>query len=382
MAEFEVCELEGMRWVQIRLRDETIRAEAGKSLDFTGTLAPNAGELNLLGGTLDFTAAVTNSAGGRINGRGTLDFGGGLTNAGKMQFTGGATDIYGSVNFTGGEMINSGGANIVTFYGNVTHNGDEIRTSPTNTTVFFGNLTGAGPFTGTGAVRFEGTFMPGNSPAVVPVEGDLQFGTDSRLVMELGGKIAVVKSQIHAGGRGKGTIKGNAQQRGVQLVKSADEAKKVAEAILGKTLVTIQTGEEGKTVNQVLIEEGCDIKRELYLSLLMDRAISRVTIVASTEGGMDIEKVVHEQPEKIIKVAIDPVAGYQPFHGRRIAFALGLEGIEISDKATQRDGAACYGAIGVGGTKMKIHKAALRRLFESNDAQLDAETIYELGKTI
>jgi T5SS/PEP-CTERM-associated repeat protein len=183
----------------------TIRVDADKSLFFTGAPAPNAGELNLQGGTLDFTAAATNAATGRINGRGTLNFDGGLTNQGRMQFSGGPTDIYGNVTFTGGagggEMINSGGANVVTFYGNVTHNGDEIRTSPTNTTVFFGNVTGAGPFTGTGAVRFEGTFTPGNSPAAVSVEGDLQLGADSRLVMELGGTSAGIQyDQLHIGG--------------------------------------------------------------------------------------------------------------------------------------------------------------------------------------
>src|SRR4029453_7086343 len=127
---------------------------------------------------------------------------GGLANQGKMQFSGGPTDIYGNVSFTGGagggEMINSGSGNVVTFYGNVTNNGDEIRTSPTNTTVFFGNVTGAGTFTGTGAVRFEGSFMPGNSPAAVSAEGDLELGADSRLVMEIGGTIAGAQyDQLH-----------------------------------------------------------------------------------------------------------------------------------------------------------------------------------------
>src|SRR4029453_19340869 len=118
---------------------------------------------------------------------------GGLANQGKMQFSGGPTDIYGNVSFTGGagggEMINSGSGNVVTFYGNVTHNGDEIRTSPTNTTVFFGNVSGAGAYTGTGAVRFEGSFMPGNSPGRVTLEGDMQLGAASRLMIELKGTI-------------------------------------------------------------------------------------------------------------------------------------------------------------------------------------------------
>jgi succinyl-CoA synthetase beta subunit len=146
----------------------------------------------------------------------------------------------------------------------------------------------------------------------------------------LPGPVYVVKSQIHAGGRGKGRFTHDPDGKGgVRVVRSVDDVGAQAEAMLGRILVTKQTGPAGKEVKRVFIEEGCDIKRELYLSLLMDRAISRVTIVASTEGGMDIEKVAHEQPEKIIKVAIDPVAGYQPFHGRRIAFALGLEGKQI-----------------------------------------------------
>ena len=148
---------------------------------------------------------------------------------------------------------------------------------------------------------------------------------------KLPGPVYVVKSQIHAGGRGKGRFKNDPDGKGgVRVVKSVDDVGTQAAAMLGQVLVTKQTGAAGKEVKRVFIEEGCDIKRELYLSLLMDRATSRVTIVASTEGGMDIEKVAHEQPEKIIKVAIDPVAGYQQFHGRQVAFALGLEGKQIN----------------------------------------------------
>jgi succinyl-CoA synthetase beta subunit len=150
---------------------------------------------------------------------------------------------------------------------------------------------------------------------------------------ELGGKIAVVKSQIHAGGRGKGTIKDNAQQRGVQLVKSADEAKKVAGAILGKTLVTIQTGDEGKTVNQVLIEEGCDIARELYLGILLDRAKAKPVLMASNEGGMDIEKVAHETPEKIFKEWFDPAIGLEAFQVRKLCKKLNLSGPSLKSAA-------------------------------------------------
>jgi succinyl-CoA synthetase beta subunit len=147
---------------------------------------------------------------------------------------------------------------------------------------------------------------------------------------KLPGPVYVVKSQIHAGGRGKGRFKHDPDGKGgVRVVKSVEEVGTQAEAMLGKILVTKQTGPAGKEVKRVFIEEGCDIRREMYLSLLMDRATSRLTIVASTEGGMDIEKVAHEHPEKIIKVAIDPVAGYQQFHGRRVAFALGLEDKQV-----------------------------------------------------
>jgi len=182
-----------------------VRATGDQRLVFGGASNANSGRLELVGGTMEFASALNNAATGLISGRGALFFNGGLINQGKMQFSGGPTDIYGNVSFTGGagggEMINSGGANVVTFYGNVTHNGDEIRTSPTNTTVFFGDVTGAGPFTGTGAVRFEGTFAPGNSPATVEVEGDLQLGPASRLALELAGTNAGQQyDQLHVGG--------------------------------------------------------------------------------------------------------------------------------------------------------------------------------------
>ncbi len=148
---------------------------------------------------------------------------------------------------------------------------------------------------------------------------------------KLPGPVYVVKSQIHAGGRGAGRFKSDPNGKGgVRVVKSVDDVGTQAGAMLGQILVTKQTGEAGKEVKRVYIEEGVDIKRELYLSLLMDRATSKVTIIASTEGGMSIEDVAHEHPEKIIKVAIDPVAGYQQFHGRKIAFGLGLEGKQVA----------------------------------------------------
>jgi succinyl-CoA synthetase beta subunit len=158
----------------------------------------------------------------------------------------------------------------------------------------------------------------------VPVpRGEVAFSVDEALAgaKKLGGPVWVVKAQIHAGGRGKAG--------GVKLAKSIDEVKTHASEILGKTLVTHQTGPGGKQVQRLYIEEGCDIGRELYVSALVDRATGRVAIMASTEGGMDIEEVAAKTPEKILTVRIDPAAGYQPFHGRRLGFALGLKDKQI-----------------------------------------------------
>ena len=147
---------------------------------------------------------------------------------------------------------------------------------------------------------------------------------------ELGGPLAVVKSQIHAGGRGKGTTKENPQQRGVQLVRSADEAKKVAGNLLGKTLVTIQTGPEGKTVNRVFVEEGCKIARELYLGIVLDRAAARPVLMVSSEGGVEIEKVAAETPHLIHKEHFDPHAGLQPYQIRKLCYRLGIKGASVA----------------------------------------------------
>jgi succinyl-CoA synthetase beta subunit len=147
---------------------------------------------------------------------------------------------------------------------------------------------------------------------------------------ELGGPLAVVKSQIHAGGRGKGTTKENPQQRGVQLVRSADEAKKVATNLLGKTLVTIQTGPEGKTVNRVFVEEGCKIARELYLGIVLDRAAARPVLMVSSEGGVEIEKVAAETPHLIYKEHFDPHAGLYPYQVRKLCFRLGIKGASVA----------------------------------------------------
>ena len=151
---------------------------------------------------------------------------------------------------------------------------------------------------------------------------------------KLGGKIAVVKSQIHAGGRGKGTFKENADQHGVQLVKSAEEAAAAAKNMLGNHLVTIQTGPEGKKVNQVLVEAGCDIDRELYLGIVLDRADKKPVLMCSQEGGMDIEKVAHETPEKIFKEHFDPAQGIESYQVRNLCKKLGIEGksVRVADK--------------------------------------------------
>ncbi|WP_176248080.1 ADP-forming succinate--CoA ligase subunit beta [Sulfitobacter sp. HGT1] len=148
---------------------------------------------------------------------------------------------------------------------------------------------------------------------------------------EMDGPLWVVKAQIHAGGRGKGSFKeaDAGDKGGVRLTKSVEEAAEEAKKMLGRTLVTHQTGPAGKQVNRIYIEDGSGIETELYLALLVDRQTSRVGFVCSTEGGMDIEEVAASTPEKIISFSVDPATGYQAFHGRRIAFTLGLEGKQV-----------------------------------------------------
>jgi succinyl-CoA synthetase beta subunit len=139
---------------------------------------------------------------------------------------------------------------------------------------------------------------------------------------KLGGSIWVVKAQIHACGRGKGG--------GVKVSKSLDEVRENAKRMIGMNLVTHQTGPKGKLVKRIYIESGCNIRRELYLGMRVDRATSRITVMASSEGGVEIEEVAAKHPEKIIKVAVDPATGIQPFHARKIAFGLGLEGNQVA----------------------------------------------------
>src|SRR3954454_15720527 len=145
---------------------------------------------------------------------------------------------------------------------------------------------------------------------------------------KLPGPLWVVKAQIHAGGRGKGKFKelGEGAKGGVRLAHSVDEVREHAAEMLGKTLVTVQTGPHGKQVQRLYIPDGVDIAKEFYLALLVDRETGRPAIVASTEGGMDIETVAHETPEKIRTITVDPATGLMPHHGREVAAALGLTG--------------------------------------------------------
>ena len=160
-------------------------------------------------------------------------------------------------------------------------------------------------------------------------EGRIVLSADEakRAASELEGPLWVIKAQIHAGGRGKGNfIEADAGSNGgVRLAHSVEEAEKEAKAMLGRTLVTKQTGPVGKMVNRIYIEDGSGIEKEFYLAILVDRQSSRISFVASTEGGMDIEEVAESNPEKILSFSVDPATGYQGYHGRRIAFNLGLD---------------------------------------------------------
>lgn len=228
---------------------------------------------------------------------------------------------------------------------------------------------------------------------------------------QLPGPLYVVKSQIHAGGRGKGKFKelGPDAKGGVRLAKTLEEVEAHAKDMLGNTLVTIQTGEAGKQVNRLYITDGADIKQEFYLALLVDRATSRIAVVASTEGGMDIETVAHNTPDKIHTITIDPATGLQPHHGRSVAAALELEG-DLAKQASKvlaglynaflatdaeqieiNPLAVCEGAngdellvldakLGFDGNAMFRHKdiAELRDLTEEDPAEVEASE-YDLA---
>jgi succinyl-CoA synthetase beta subunit len=167
-----------------------------------------------------------------------------------------------------------------------------------------------------------GIAVPKNIMAKTADEAAAAFST-------LGGPIAVVKSQIHAGGRGKGRFKEHPDQPGVVLVKSADATRENAARMLGSTLVTIQTGAEGKQVQTLLVEAGLNIARELYLGVVIDREVGKPVLIVSTEGGMNIEDVAEHSPEKILQEHFDPDAGLFPYQARKLAFALGLEGSAV-----------------------------------------------------
>ncbi len=228
---------------------------------------------------------------------------------------------------------------------------------------------------------------------------------------QLPGPLYVVKSQIHAGGRGKGKFKelGPDAKGGVRLANSIEEVEAHAKDMLGNTLVTIQTGEEGKQVNRLYITDGADIINEFYLALLVDRATSRISMVVSTEGGMDIEDVAHNTPEKIHTITIDPATGFMPHHGRAVAAALKLDG-DLAKQAAKVAGglyktflatdaeqieinplAICEGndgdellvlddKVGFDGNAMFRHKdiAELRDLTEEDPAEVEASE-YDLA---
>ena len=177
--------------------------------------------------------------------------------------------------------------------------------------------------------------VPDGQLATTPAEAE-------QAARALGAPVVVVKAQVHAGGRGKAG--------GVKLARSAAEAKQVASGILGMTLVSHQTGPEGKLVRKVYVEAGCDIERELYLAILLDRAEEKLAIIASTEGGMEIEEVAARTPDKILTLHVDPNGGLHPFHARRVAAALGLSGDAVA--------------------KLEAFLAGLYRLYVEKDASL------------
>ena len=193
---------------------------------------------------------------------------------------------------------------------------------------------------------------------------------------KLPGPIYVVKSQIHAGGRGKGKFKelGPDAKGGVRLSKTIDEVRANATDMLGNTLVTIQTGEHGKQVNRLYVTDGADIAKEYYLSMLVDRASGRIAMVVSTEGGMDIETVAHDTPEKIRTITIDPAEGFQPHHGRAVAFALKLTG-DLNKQAVKVAGQLYNAFVGTDMAMLEVNP-----LVETTDGKilvLDAKVSFD-----
>jgi succinyl-CoA synthetase beta subunit len=177
---------------------------------------------------------------------------------------------------------------------------------------------------------------------------------------KLPGPLYVVKAQIHAGGRGKGKFKelGPDAKGGVRLAKTLDEVRAAATDMLGNTLVTIQTGPAGKQVNRLYVTDGVDIEKEFYLALLVDRGTGRVALVVSTEGGMDIETVAHDTPEKIHTITIDPATGFMPHHGRRVGAALGLTG-DLAKQAGKVAASLYKAFLGTDASQIEINPLAV-----------------------
>ena len=208
-------------------------------------------------------------------------------------------------------------------------------------------------------LRALGVAVPRGHLALTPTEAEGAF-------RQLGGPIAVVKAQIHAGGRGKGG--------GVKLARSAEEARELARAMLGMTLRTPQTGPEGQIVRKVYVEEGQRIARELYLAITLDRETGRVTLVASADGGMEIEEVAARTPERILKVAVDPVTGLMPHQARRLAFALGLDGEAVG--AFSRFATALHGAyLATDASLVEVNPLAVT--VEGAVVALDAKMVFD-----
>jgi succinyl-CoA synthetase beta subunit len=197
----------------------------------------------------------------------------------------------------------------------------------------------------------------------VPIpKGVAAFTVDEAVAAtsQLPGPLYVVKAQIHAGGRGKGKFKELSPEAkgGVRLARSADEVRAAATDMLGNTLVTIQTGASGKQVNRLYVTDGVDIAKEFYLAFLVDRASGRVACVASTEGGMDIETVAHDTPEKIRTFTIDPATGWRAHHGRTVAAALGLTG-DLAKQAGDTSAKLYAAFIGTDASQIEINPLAV-----------------------
>jgi succinyl-CoA synthetase beta subunit len=216
-------------------------------------------------------------------------------------------------------------------------------------------------------LRQAGVTVPRHAVAKTAAEAAQAF-------LKLGGAVAVVKAQIHAGGRGKGTFAEYPEQRGVQLVRSAEETATVAGRMLGNRLVTIQTGPEGRTVRQVLVEEGCDIARELYLGIVVDRAAAQPVLMASGEGGVEIEKVAAATPERIFKEHFDPAVGVQDYQIRKLCQKLHITGPTVRS-ATPFMRALCRAFVQYDCSLAEINPAVITRRGElvALDAKLNVD---------